>query len=87
MISKKEIAINAIPLKTPKIKPKAWSGLFRAVLFITTDKSGVKKETSIKAMAKTAAKEASIANSQLSDKIGPIYGISCTNGKTSGAKK
>ena len=38
---------------------------------MTTDKSGVKKETSIKATANTAANDAKIANSQLSDKIGP----------------
>ena len=72
------MAIRAIPLKTPNINPKAWSGLFKAVLFMTTDKSGVKKETSIKATANTAANDAKIANSQLSDKIGPTKGISWT---------
>ena len=39
---------------------------------IKKDKKILKKDISIKAKAKTAAKEASIANSQLSHKIGPI---------------
>ena len=74
--------MRATPLNTPKRNPKARSTLPAPVLLITDVSSGVKNEKITSAIAKTPAKEAIMDNSQLSEIIGPIMGISLTNGLT-----
>ena len=63
------MAINAIPLKTPNIKPRAWSGLFKEVLFIITDRSGGARMQeslfSLFQMAKTSAALNNLSNAKL----------------------
>jgi hypothetical protein len=53
---------------------------------MTVLRSGVKNEKINKLRAKTLAKEAIIASSQLSANIGPSRGISFISGVDSGAK-
>src|SRR6056300_172013 len=80
------MAINAMPRRTPKINPKDWSSLPNMDLLITLDNNGVKKDAINRTIAKTAAKDAMIDNSQLSPKIGPTIGISLIKGITWGEK-